>query len=987
MRALLGCVLLLLVAAAPARAAFPEDPPNDPLYDASPFPNATNEQWDLASPAGGFDRGIWVDLAWPLSIGEGVTIADIDLGVQLDHPDLAGRWFVNARESGTDGRGRDRSSNRVDDDRNGFVDDSRGWDFYSRDNDPTSDIENAHGINVAGVLGAAADNGEGIAGIAPGARILPLRTADNILHQGVRLGAAITYASDIGARAISMSLGADSFTRSLRRAVAYAHRRGAVIAVAAGNEFHFHHHQPQVLDEVLAVGGINPDSANLAARDPSLALFGNDFKVHASYANYGPHLDVVAPTQVPTTEWGGGYRRNWDGTSAATPHVTAVAALVIARAKATGIRLTAGEVMQIVRQTADDLTDPAQGYAPGWDRVSGWGRVNAFEAVRRAEPGRVPPDADIDTPDWYLPAARRFDVRGNVRGRSATTWLLEIGTGEEPQQWRRLAAGSVPSGSPGGRPRPARLGRIDPASLPRGPHTLRLKVTDSAGNVGEDRALFYAQRDPQLKRRFPLALGTSGEASPALADLNGDGAAEIVLPTSDGLVRVYSGRSGRMVKGWPRRMRSTPGSGAIARRIGTVRSGFLATPAIGDIAGGRAPEVMAAGLDGRLYAWTTRGKPLKGFPFRIGLHRPAERGKLDAAIYASPALADLDGDRKLDAVFGAADQRIYAVKGNGRPVPGWPVLARDEQAGGDVAKILSSPAIGDLDGDGSPDVVEGTAEAYGSTPSTSGRVYAFSARGQPLPGWPVAPPALAADAVPLAGEGVPVSPQLADVDGDGKDEVAVAAFTGQPELYRGDGARLSGPAGSQSRFQATGRGGSSRSTSTAVLALGANGAFGRTSPDGPLRYFGGLVDERLAAAQSSPSVKIDFEHVLGGWDARSGEWLPPYPFPIEGWQLPSAPAIADVDGDGRAEVIAGSSGNVLHAIREDGSEPGGWPKDTGGWLLASPAVGDVDGDRRLEVVAVTRDGHLFVWDTRAGRSAPREWPAFRHDVRNTGRYR
>ena len=153
----------------------------------------------------------------------------------------------------------------MDDDRNGYVDDWRGWDTYARDNDATSDTENAHGTNVAGVLGAAANNGVGIAGIAPGARILAVRTSDNILHQGARLAEAIVYAADHGASVISMSLGADSFNSQLRRAVAYAHRSGVVMAVASGNEFHFHHHYPQVMDDVLAVGGLNPDTANTTA--------------------------------------------------------------------------------------------------------------------------------------------------------------------------------------------------------------------------------------------------------------------------------------------------------------------------------------------------------------------------------------------------------------------------------------------------------------------------------------------------------------------------------------------------------------------------------------------------------------------------------------------------------------------------------------------------------------------------------------------------
>jgi hypothetical protein len=108
---------------------------------------------------------------------------------------------------------------------------------------------------------------------------------------------------------------------------------------------------------------------------------------------------------------------------------------------------------------------------------------------------------------------------------------------------------------------------------------------------------------------------------------------------------------------------------------------------------------------------------------------------------------------------------------------------------------------------------------------------------------------------------------------------------------------------------------------------------------------------------------------------------------VEGWTILTGPAVADVDGDGRAEALAGSSGYRLHAVGESGKEPAGWPKQTGGWLLAAPAVGDVDGDGRLEVVAVTREGWLFVWNTPAPKGSLREWPVFRHDRRNSGRHR
>src|SRR4051812_37091165 len=115
----LAALLAVLALAPAAHAGFPQSAPNDPLFDASPLPTATNEQWDLTA-----DRGISVEPAWRLSTGRGVVIADIDVGVQLDHPDLAGRWFG----SGT-----------------------AGYDFWGGDPDPSSDTRNAHGTNVAGV--------------------------------------------------------------------------------------------------------------------------------------------------------------------------------------------------------------------------------------------------------------------------------------------------------------------------------------------------------------------------------------------------------------------------------------------------------------------------------------------------------------------------------------------------------------------------------------------------------------------------------------------------------------------------------------------------------------------------------------------------------------------------------------------------------------------------------------------------------------------
>jgi hypothetical protein len=927
MRRAAPALVLLALAPVTALAAFPQDAPNDPLFDASPLPNSRHEQWNLTS-----DRGIAADRAWPLSTGRGVVIADVDVGVDTGHPDLRGRF-------------------------------TPGFDFFMNDRTVASETRNSHGTDVAGVLGAATDNGEGIAGVAPDARIMPVRTADNILHQGSRLAAGIVWATDHGADVISMSLGAESRSAALDRAVAYAHRNDVVLVAAIGNELANHHNYPATYDEVIAVGGINPDTADAAARgelEPQTPL-ATDFTVRATYSDYGPHIDLVAPVQVPTTNYGGGYSRNWSGTSSATPHVAGVAALV----KAAAPHLGAGQVRQLLIQTADDLSGGRTGGVEGWDQFTGYGRVNAYEAVRAATERRPPPGADITAPDLFSTHRRRLRAKLVSGGH----WRLELGQGEQPAAWRLLAAGAA------GR----RTVRVATGNLADGGWTLRLTVAAPGGRTGEDRSFFYVNSDPALARGYPLRLGSSGEGSPVLADLTGDRVAEIVLGTTDGRVRAWDGRSRRLVRGWPRRSGRAFATRAAARRIGLVRAGFIATPAVGDIAAGRRPEVVAAALDGRLYAWHHDGRRVRGFPVRIDARRPPSPER-DASIYASPALAQLDGRGKLDAVVGAADGKVYAWDGRGRRLPGWPVEARD---GDDRERVISSPAVGDIDGDGAPDVVEGTAEVYGSVPNTEGRVYAWDARGKLKPGWPIEPPALAADAIPIAGEGTPASPALADVDGDGADEVAIAAFTGQPDLYRGDGSRF---AGGGQQFTTTGKGSRSRTTAESALAFGSGGAFGRLAKGGPLAFFSGLAEMRFVLATQAPATTVPYQHILGGWDAASGDYLAGFPAPVEQLQIIGAPAVADVDGDGAAEAVAGSSGLLLHAFREDGSEPDGWPKQTGGWLFAAPAVGDVDGDRKLEVVAVTREGYMWVWNTPTRASGLVEWAMFRHDARNTGRY-
>jgi hypothetical protein len=169
-------------------------------------------------------------------------------------------------------------------------------------------------------------------------------------------------------------------------------------------------------------------------------------------------------------------------------------------------------------------------------------------------------------------------------------------------------------------------------------------------------------------------------------------------------------------------------------------------------------------------------------------------------------------------------------------------------------------------------------------------------------------------------------------------------------------------------------------------ALGA-GAFGDLDGDGLPEYVAPTGGFRKLLDVSAPASQEPGDHQITAWDPRTGEVLPAFPRRMDDLQFLTGPAIADVDGDGLAEVIQGSGAYLLRAYSGSGATPEGWPKFTHGWLVASPVPGDVDGDGLLEVVAATREGRLYVWDT-PGPATPGsvQWQGFGADRRNSGNW-
>ena len=133
-----------------------------------------------------------------------------------------------------------------------------------------------------------------------------------------------------------------------------------------------------------------------------------------------------------------------------------------------------------------------------------------------------------------------------------------------------------------------------------------------------------------------------------------------------------------------------------------------------------------------------------------------------------------------------------------------------------------------------------------------------------------------------------------------------------------------------------------------------------------------------------PEQQLGAEDHVDAWNALTGTFDPGFPSQMNDLQFFTTPAIADVTGDGRAEVLQSSAMYDLRAYGLGGVSPPGWPKFTGGWSVSTPAVGDFTGDGKVDVALVTREGNLFVWRTNGSACQTPEWPKYQHDLHNSG---
>jgi hypothetical protein len=919
-------------------------------------------------------------------------------------------------------------SDGVDDDNNGYIDDISGWDFYDNQNNPaTYDSAYTHANTQMEQAAAITDNGFQGAGICPRAMLLPVKGGAEAIDRTDDLAEAWLFAADSGADVIVSTTADLGFSTFVREAIDNITARGVVI-VESSNDFNSTDHQGGMFHpNVLPGNGLVPDTKGIDGSRTTT------YRSRSCITSWGTQNMFSVPTRGGTT-------------SEATPTLGGVMAMVKSGADDAfeeGLLaepLSGFELIQVVRQTASDIQDPSLPWSgkPGWDLQYGYGRPNVNKAIAAIRMGEVPPVALIDSPRWFslIDPTREplIAIEGRMSAARATayTWELRIGLGPEPTEEEFLVMGSG-SGQDAFEGLLAQvdleaLEALSPAfyagrfalsttqaleTTEQYTVTLRLQVTDDQGRMGEDRRSVFIHHDPSWLSPFPKFIGPGGEGQACLADLQGQGRLAIVFGDTDGLVHAVDSATGEELEGWPAHGSSTEVTRA-HDGIDARYEPLVAPLSVGDLDHDGDLWVVATSTTGRTYVFDAYGNLRGGWPRSLDadVEEPASprvalpytRLPVQGAT-ASPVLSDLDADGDLEIIQAGWDGHLHVFHGDGTYLAGWP--KKVELPGGEGPgagfvrindqKLVSPPVIADLDGDRDWEIVVRTqvSDTRGPDIQLLTRIYvaAFHHDGSPVDGWPTALISLATaygTAQEFITEGSNM-PAAADVDGDGDDEVVVSSFMSSPQLLDGDGSvRVQYMKNAQLGLHQRGDTGAilellGKFVNDEPVGFTTSGAFGMF--DGGLTYAQtGSSILGILLTQLTPGQGIWLKNFERAFDALTG--LPRAGFPsfFQGLNFLGAPIIADVTGDGNAEIIDGGDSSAMHAYEAGGEQAEGFPKFTTGWILWSPTVGDLDSDGDVELVALTREGYLMVWDTPGLADANDQWWHYHHDEWHTGRY-
>ena len=269
-----------------------------------------DQQWGLKRPR--------FPAAWNKADGGGVRVGVVDSGIAAGHPDIRGKVFAQQDFVNGDGRAEDRVG---------------------------------HGTHISGTIAARTNNGRGVAGGCPRCTLLAAKVFDQSGAYDSDIVQGINWSVNRGAKVVNLSLGGPGSSAILKRSIDRAWSRGAVVVAAVGNESTSRPSYPAAYGRVIAVAATTKTDRR------------------ADFSNYGSWVDVAAPGVKIVSTVPGGYA-NYDGTSMAAPHVSALAGLLADRG------FSKKRIRSRIQSTAVDLGPR------GRDPYYGYGRINAVQAVR-----------------------------------------------------------------------------------------------------------------------------------------------------------------------------------------------------------------------------------------------------------------------------------------------------------------------------------------------------------------------------------------------------------------------------------------------------------------------------------------------------------------------------------------------------------------------------------------------------------------------------